>query len=454
MRMHPKMIMLILALALSRPLLAQDSPCQTKTVVYFGNGIGSGITTYKNAQITLLYLKGEIKKTLPVDKQAKFEYALAFNQSAEKLGDFKEVCQQILGNEWPTLFVALGYILPAVAEANPVSAVGTMLLLNLVPPDIKFKFNELFKAQFIKNIATVTTSSNSDVQVMVKDYEIEIHKGKKVVIVSHSQGNVFANLAFDQLSLTSQKYAAIVPVASPESFIRKNFVGHVRFTGDLVIKATQYAKFIQGLALPLPANDEDLVNDDFLSHDFINAYLANSSSRNFIVDGVIKTEAALPNPMTDFPQSAITAKLTWTASTFFNLHVYEPTGTHVWYKYPNGENFKAYGKLYHPPSDKVEYYRSSCNEVMPDSLNEGHYKIAANYWGNCGYGGNYCQFFYYEYSGPATSVMTVTTPTSEATRTVTWSYPFGDAGNYYAPQYFDIKVLRDTTSGKLTYEIH
>ncbi len=55
--MHSKIIMSLLVLSISRPLLAQASLCQTKTVVYFGNGIGSGIATAVNAGISLKSLK-------------------------------------------------------------------------------------------------------------------------------------------------------------------------------------------------------------------------------------------------------------------------------------------------------------------------------------------------------------------------------------------------------------
>ncbi len=179
------------------------------------------------------------------------------------------------------------------------------LALNLVPPEIKFKFNELLKNQVVKNISTVGTNSSSDLDKMVKDFEYDIADGKKITIVAHSQGNVFANLAYDRLSATNQAYAAIVPVASPESFVRKSFVGHVRF--------------------------ED-------------AYLANGSSRDFIVNGIINTEAALLAPPTKLQQGAITATLTWTAPTIIDLHVYEPTGAHLSPILPSG-NGKAYGWL-------------------------------------------------------------------------------------------------------------
>ena len=95
--------MSLLVLSISRPLLAQASLCQTKTVVYFGNGIGSGIATAVNAGISLKSLKNEVNKTLPVDEQSKFEYALAFNSSGGAALDFKEVCQQIFGNEYLTV---------------------------------------------------------------------------------------------------------------------------------------------------------------------------------------------------------------------------------------------------------------------------------------------------------------------------------------------------------------
>ncbi|HKP94268.1 MAG TPA: hypothetical protein VJ385_00800 [Fibrobacteria bacterium] len=402
-------------------LFAQGSCTQVSAVVYFGNGVGSGVTTIKSAMASLGDLKSDVKGSLSSDEQRKYSFKLAFNHSGGKLADVIETARQTLGNEWPTLLVAL-----ILRDAR---------LLSLVPDEAKNGFNDFLTNRTIQEMVA-PGASNSDVDTQVQSYESDIGEGKKVIVVAHSQGNVFANLAFQRLDANSARYFAIVPVASPESFVRKNLVGHVRFADDLVIGGVELAKAAIGLAVPLAVNDEDDVDADFLSHGFSEAYLADPSSNRFIVQGVISTVAGLQNPPGGAGQGIITVTLTWGANPDVDLHIYEPTGGHVFYSARTG----AFGYL---DVDDVtgfgpEHYFASCESFLTDSLAVGRYRFGVNY---------------YSGSSPETAVVTVKTPTSEITRSVVLSAARGSSGDNSMVPVADVVVSRSAATGAFDFSI-
>lgn len=70
MLIYPKILALLFVITLTQPLFAQGPGCRIPTVVYFGNGIGSGITTLNNAHKTLDSLEVEVNKTLTSSEQS------------------------------------------------------------------------------------------------------------------------------------------------------------------------------------------------------------------------------------------------------------------------------------------------------------------------------------------------------------------------------------------------
>ncbi len=91
----------------------------------------------------------------------------------------------------------------------------------------KLNFQELIDAIF-------DTSHERDLSKQVKAYENSIKDGHKVLVVAHSQGNLFTSEALNSLSSWMQDYFYAVSVASPKAFKIKSDTPHIAFDNDIV----------------------------------------------------------------------------------------------------------------------------------------------------------------------------------------------------------------------------
>ena len=415
-------ILLSLGLGASFSVQAQDACSPEGTVVYYGNGVGRGEPTHADAEDGKRRIAFLVHQALPAPDREKYSTKLAFNSSAGRLNDIIEAARQTLGNEWPTLLA--GFLL------------GDRRLLSLLPAELVRSFNDFLTNQSIQELMG-TTLGNADVATHVASYGSDIEEGKKVVLVSHSQGNIFGNLAFQRLDASRyQPYFAMVPVASPESTSRKSLVGHVRFSQDLVIGGVELAKRLAGLPVPMPANDSLDTSGDALGHGFVESYLADSSARNFIVSGAIRTADSLQQPESNAAAGAITVTLTWGAQPDVDLHVFEPTNRHVYYSAMVGQ----FGELDVDDTSSYgpEHYVVSCGALRERAGAVGRYRIGVNY---------------YFGSAPETAQVTVKTIGEERTFSKALPASLGSSGNANPVPVADVVVTKDPETGQFSFAI-
>lgn len=413
--------LLLAGLTISTQSQSEEFCVPTNTAIYFGNGVGQGADTHFNAERSRTRLQRLVLESIRPEDEENYVFKLAFNDSRGALADIAESARQTLGNEWPTLLV--GFLLQ------------DRRLLSLLPSDVVQQFNDFLTNQTIQEMIAPDLS-NTNLASQVASYESDIGEGKKVVLVSHSQGNIFANLAFQRLSSQSQQYFAMVPVASPESFARKSLLGHVRFSDDVVIGGVAVAKLLAGLPPPLSANDDDNVDEDWTGHGFREAYLADASARQFIVSGILSSESILPPPPQSAGQGTITVTLTWGSNPDVDLHTYEPTGTHVYYARPTG-NF-GYLDVDDVTSYGPEHYFVSCQRLRENQAAVGRYRFGVNYY----YG-----------QSPEVAQVTVKTPSSEATYSKVLPVSRGFSGNNSPIPVADVVVSKNPDTGRFDFSI-
>lgn len=395
--------------------------CAAQTVVYYGNGVGRGVQTYSDALDSRNKLNAALSEVLEQSAQDQFAFKLAFNQSRGTLTDIIEAARQTFGNEWPSLLMA--FLL-----SNP-------RILDLIPSDIRNRFNDFLTNHSIQQMVAPDLA-NTDLAGQLESYGADIDEGRKVVLVSHSQGNIFGNLAFQRLSSTAQQYFTMVPVASPEPQARKMLAGHVRFADDLVILGVELARVQAGLSRPLGATDEDNVDAELTSHEFVRAYLADNSSREFIREAILRSADLLPEPPVIGQPGAITVRLTWGANPDVDLHAFEPTNRHVYYAAMQGD----FGTL---DVDDVssfgpEHYVVSCQSLRENPNAIGRYRFGVNY-----------------YSGQTaeTATVTIKTPSREQTFTRLLQQPRGAGGDQSPVPVADVVVMRNPANGRLEFVI-
>lgn len=111
-------------------------------------------------------------------------------------------------------------------------------------------------------------------------YRTYLAQGKRVVLVPHSQGNLYANEEWDKLTVAEKNVTDIVAVATPAGLVAKN--------GPYTTLAEDgIAKFLFPLALPANATNEEPCADDWTCHGFKESYLHGVHSRTRIVKEIV-----------------------------------------------------------------------------------------------------------------------------------------------------------------------
>ena len=233
------------------------------------------------------------------------------------------------------------------------------------------------QAQVIAQIATSIASTVSNDPLTVADYAAQNAKldslvagGQVLLLVAHSQGNLFLNQAYDHILPSVGSSGVVAVQIAPASPTLRG--GYVLANIDLVINALR----IQGNTT-VPANNVTLPISvtDLTGHSLTGTYLdptrpARAQVINLINSGLASLAQPIPS---NAAQGAFIITLTWSGLGNEDLHVFEPNGTHVYYAAMQGssgylDTNNTYG--YGP-----EHYFASCD---PSVLQTGTYQISIN----------------------------------------------------------------------------
>jgi hypothetical protein len=142
------------------------------------------------------------------------------------------------------------------------------------------------------------TNLSEDTLDLIKVYAALYHAkiqrdNRDVILVSHSQGNLFANLEYEDAGLSDSDRARIhiVAVATPSDHVDGYMPGNERYvtlTQDVI--ASQVFP-IEHLS-PNSDNPNCMYNSDDLCHDFLDSYLNNEDSGTKILNHIIDTMRA------------------------------------------------------------------------------------------------------------------------------------------------------------------
>jgi hypothetical protein len=263
-------------------------------------------------------------------------------------------------------------------------------------------------------------NANPSVQDHVEKYNKALSEGNKVVVVAHSQGNLYANIA--HLGITPQDNGGfgIVSVANPDSFVAGSGP-YTTIEEDLIIASVPGAS---------PANLDNFfgVNlGDLSGHTFANSYMASGHPAEAkILNDTVDKINGLSYPESDLGTGAITATLTWGSNPDLDLHVFEPNGEHVYYQNLTGisgnldlDDVTSYGP---------EHYFVSCDKVETG----GVYEFGVNY---------------YRGSSPETGTLTLQAGDQILTREQTFPEALGSSGDDFPTIMFVLQVTGSKEEG-------
>jgi hypothetical protein len=320
----------------------------TESVIFFGNGVK---TLEEDAYDSKNIIKKRLEIILPSEEFDKLEFDLAYNDTHGLPLDLLESTVQILtGNV--SRFWRLFWNL----EIIPDWFSDKMILLSTA----------LDKTQL------VTTDSLWE---HVKTYQTTIAEGKKVLLVAHSQGNLFGNMAYENLNSREKQSFGMVAVANVDNNVIDADEPYTTLKDDKIILALITAQFALPTKPMSPNTENQVESPDPLGHSFIETYMAaGTTSGTKITQQIVAALDNIVTPTQIVEPGVITVSLTWGSEPDVDLHVYEPNGTQVsWF---NLDGFSGYLDR----DDRSGYGPEHYNVPSCDRLEGGIYHVALDYY--------------------------------------------------------------------------
>ncbi|MEN8218159.1 MAG: hypothetical protein ABFS56_17670 [Pseudomonadota bacterium] len=215
-----------------------------------------------------------------------------------------------------------------------------------------------------------------DLNEHVEKYREAILHGQKVLVVSHSQGNFYSNLAQQMLSnqkpAITMKSFGLFGVATPTNHVKGTYL-------------TNHLDIITSIPGSLPANwtlrrtDSGKIVEQIGSipaHSFTDTYLSPYYDiRPEVINGIKQQLSQLKEPPQVVKSGSVTVTLTWNLENKndVDLHIFEPDQTHVYYSSKTGNS--GYLDVDNTNGFGPEHYYTDCQK-----LQIGEYLVGIKYY--------------------------------------------------------------------------
>ncbi|MFT6908412.1 MAG: hypothetical protein ACJAS1_005113 [Oleiphilaceae bacterium] len=246
--------------------------------------------------------------------------------------------------------------------------------------DILDGFSNWYQAAAIQQLTRLLATPPTEVNYVEHRTRIDnwVLEGYKLLFVAHSQGNLFANAAYNYaITKTSEDSVKVVHVAPASPILNGS---HTLADLDLVINGLRLVGSVPSITDNIPGyllrsagvNGEK----DILGHGFLEIYLNPSlSTAARVKEHINSALVSLIAPPVEASAGFFTATLTWNGSGDVDLHAFEPEGSHVYYSDPSGVS--GYLDVDNTVANGPEHYYATCDSSQ---LQTGVYQISiANY---------------------------------------------------------------------------
>ncbi|MDX5984938.1 hypothetical protein SIL82_11755 [Sphingomonas echinoides] len=201
-------------------------------------------------------------------------------------------------------------------------------------------------------------------------------QGNKILLFAHSQGNLFANSAYNyiipKIGASSVALVHVAPASAllngPWSLADKDLViNGLRVAGSV----PAITKTIPGYLLRSPGING---KRDFLGHGLLEIYMNPSLNTRLEINSFVATKlVGLIAPTASASLGFITVTLTWNGSGDVDLHTTEPGGSHVYYAARTGVS--GFLDVDNVNANGPEHYYATCD---PARLQTGTYRFSIN----------------------------------------------------------------------------
>lgn len=288
--------------------------CYGKTAIVYGNGMFNG---RKDAVRVLSELRKRIlmfPQSYPYNAELEFHLSYADNGGATSPSSLAGLAQLYEG------FVQK-------QAANDSSFWRWLGGIAVAPAWFKTSMNDLAastNANAYINDATLQQQLDGDPAnpTLQPGYRALLKRGDRIVVVAHSQGNFYANAAYDVLSSESPDTAhrlGIVAVASPDNRVAGGGP-HITVPEDVVIAAIHLVYPVTLASSPVSGSSPNMAelgqaayDSATYGHSFVRWYLGGSYTRDFIMNAIVQTTQALQKPFPDSGPAIPVPAYSWNA---------------------------------------------------------------------------------------------------------------------------------------------
>ncbi|GGW81698.1 YfaP family protein [Alteromonas halophila] len=374
-----KRIILPLALSLAAPLNAYASlngcvaeeQTEKRTMFYYANGVGN---SFADAVDSMTALESAYKYTLPAEEET-YTFGVAYNNTQGLQTDLMQVMVQKMTEYGIDGDPYLMYTL--ILEDFDESTIEHFFDVLLSDSEIQ-AMRDAIRETMVDAMRDLVADQNLQTNI----YESDLLSGRRVMVVAHSQGNLYSNSIVSAVKERQPERSNSIGyfgVASPAGSVN-NYSAYVTVQDTAYVTAEddRVINPLRDSFTVLPANiDNDpgiFEGRDWMNHGFLQSYFDSElDSRARIDTGVGAMAANLTYPATTAGVGALRASLTWGEQRDVDLHAFEPDGTHVYYRNKQGSD----GSL---DVDDVTSFGPE-NYVVPcESINPGEYTIGVNYY--------------------------------------------------------------------------
>jgi len=259
------------------------------TAIYFGNGVGNSFAQAwisRNGLRSAYLVKHDIREDYPDEK---FLFDVAYNPTREPILDILEVIdQKVIETGGPTALQMLN--LMQLGRGTAAMLIKEFLISSNSEEDFSSAVEAIDAASY-EYIEYLKSEAGSDRHLREKTedshkdkYLADLIQGRRVLVIAHSQGNLFANDAVQEVIAEDydrfKDSIGIIGVANPAGVLLNNHNEYITADDDWVISALSIT---HSVLEPTIDNDPGIWNDyrDRANHGFMESYLASELKTDY-----------------------------------------------------------------------------------------------------------------------------------------------------------------------------
>lgn len=340
-------------------------------MIGFFNGVWN---TERQATDSLKAMENSLFDRSAVEK-GYFKFELFYNQTSSYMDDLFETFSQRmqeqfdinLRNRWEIYWESLNG--SSSQSDDEVPSFST--IIADVDPRLAESFEEWRQQVYDYTTIFIHPDTSRDTAIHANQIKNLITEKHKLILVAHSQGNLFVNRAYDAaMTLTDSNSVKVIHVAPASVRLNGPYVLADR---DRVINAMRP---LSGQFGPVPAANVELdfvkmLRYDISGHTFVDTYLNRiNSAPDMIIGNINNAIATLVTPDVEGNSGFFTVSLSKALDALTSLIVIEPNSDDpldVHGDVLEGE----YGDMYNK-NDRFSYYAASCD---PERLTTGTWHV-------------------------------------------------------------------------------